>query len=77
MWHFPPARAAALVRELLGSHEFVLQNPAMVGRLLERAASAGIDGLDRVLAELEPLRFRFWNPGLVRIALRARELRAR
>jgi hypothetical protein len=77
LWHFPPARAAALVRELLGSHEFVLQNPAMVGRLLERAASAGIDGLDRVLADLEPLRFRFWNPGLVRIALRARELRAR
>jgi hypothetical protein len=30
-----------------------------------------------VLAELEPLRFRFWNPGLVRVALKARELRVR
>ena len=40
-------------------------------------SKAGIDGLDHVLAELEPLRFRFWNPGLVRVALKARELRAR
>jgi hypothetical protein len=77
LWHFPPSRAAALVRELLGSHQFVRQNAAIVARLIDRAAQAGIDGLDRVLAELEPLRFRFWNPGLVRVALRARELRAR
>ena len=77
MWHFPPSRAAALVRELLGSHQFVLQNAAIVARLIDRAAQAGIDGLDRVLAELEPLRFRFWKPGLVRVALKARELRAR
>jgi hypothetical protein len=77
LWHFPPARAAALVRELLGSHDFVLQQPAIVTHLLDRAAKAGIDGLDPVLADLEPLRFRFWNPGLVRVALKARELRAR
>jgi hypothetical protein len=77
LWHFPPARAAGLVRELLGSHEFVLHNAAAVGRLLDRSAQAHIDGLDTVLSALEPLRFRFWNPGLVRVALRARELRAR
>jgi hypothetical protein len=77
LWHFPPARAAGLVRELLGSHDFVLQNPAAVGRLIDRSAQAHIDGLDQVLSALEPLRFRFWNPGLVRVALRARELRAR
>jgi hypothetical protein len=77
LWHFPAARAALLVRELLGSHEFVLQNPAIVGRLIDRSVQAGIDGLDQVLFALEPLRFRFWNPGLVRVALRARELRAR
>jgi hypothetical protein len=77
LWHFPAARAALLVRELLGSHDFVLQNPAIVGRLLDRSVQAGIDGLDQVLSALEPLRFRFWNPGLVRVALRARELRAR
>jgi hypothetical protein len=77
LWHFPAARAALLVRELLGSHEFVLQNPAIVGRLLDRSVQAGVDGLDQVLSALEPLRFRFWNPGLVRVAMRARELRAR
>jgi hypothetical protein len=77
LWHFPPARASALVRELLSNHDFVLQNPATVTHLLDRAAKAGIEGLDHVLAELEPLRFRFWNPSLVRVALKARELRAR
>ena len=77
LWHLPPARAAGLVRELLGSHEFVLHNPAAVGRLIDRSVQAHIDGLDKVLSALEPLRFRFWNPGLVRVALRARELRAR
>jgi hypothetical protein len=45
--------------------------------LLDRASKAGIEGLDPVLAELEPLRFRFWNPSLVRVALKARVLRAR
>jgi hypothetical protein len=77
LWHFPPARAAALVRELLGNHDFVLQHPATVMHLLDRASKAGIEGLDPVLAELEPLRFRFWNPSLVRVAMKARELRAR
>lgn len=77
LWHFPPARVGALVRELLSNHEFVTQNPATVTHLLDRAAKANIDGLDHVLAELEPLRFRFWNPSLVRVALKARELRAR
>ena len=38
--------AAALVRELLGNREFVVQHPATVCTLLDRAAKAGIDGLD-------------------------------
>jgi hypothetical protein len=46
-------------------------------RLLTRAAHAGAEGLQDVIAELEPLRFHFWNPGLVRVALKARELRER
>ena len=29
------------------------------------------------LAELEPLRFRFWKPGLARVGFKARELRSR
>jgi hypothetical protein len=77
LWHFPPARVSALVRELLSNHEFVLQNPATVTHLLDRAAKAGIEGLDHALAELLPLRFRFWKPSLVRVALKARELRGR
>ena len=77
LWHFPAPRAAALVRELLGNHDFVLHHPATVTHLLDRAAKAGIEGLDPVLAELEPLRFRFWNPSLVRVAMKARGLRAR
>jgi hypothetical protein len=77
LWHFPAARAAAQVRQLLGSRDFVVQHPAMAGRLLDRAAHTGTHGLEQVLAELEPLRFHFWNPGLVRVALRARELRVR
>jgi hypothetical protein len=77
LWHFPAARAAAQVRQLLGSRDFVVQHSAMAARLLTRAAHAGTHGLEEVLVGLEPLRFRFWNPGLVRVALKARELRVR
>lgn len=77
LWRFPPARTAVQVRDLLRSRDFVLQNPQTTARLLDRAAQAGADGLDRVLADLESLRFRFWNPGLARVGLKARELRAR
>jgi hypothetical protein len=77
LWHFPPARAAVQLRQLLGSRDFVRQNPKTAVRLLDRAAHSGTRGLDEVLAGLEGLRFRFWNPGLVRVALKARELRVR
>ena len=77
LWHFPAARAATQVRQLLGCRDFVVQHPEVAARLLDRAAHAGTHGLEEVLAELEPLRFRFWNPGLVRVALKARELRVR
>jgi hypothetical protein len=77
LWHFPPARAAAQVRELLGRRDFVVHHPQTAARLLDRAAHAGADGLDHVLAGLESLRFRFWSPSVVRVALRARELRVR
>jgi hypothetical protein len=77
LWHFPTARATAQVRQLLGSRDFVAQHPDVATRLLTRAAHAGAEGLQDVIAELEPLRFHFWNPGLVRVALKARELRER
>ena len=75
--HFPPAEAGSQLRRLLGRRDFVLQHPDTVARLIDRASQAGTEGLDRVLEDLEALRFRFWNPGLVRIALKARRLRGR
>jgi hypothetical protein len=77
LWHFDPAQTADQLRELLQSRDFVVQNPQTVVRLLDRAAKAGTKGLDQALGELEGLRFRFWNPALVRVALKARELRGR
>jgi len=79
LWRFPAARASAQVRQLLGRRDFVVQHPNIASRLLTRAAntSTGTDDLKEVLAVIEPLWFRFWNPGLVRVALKARELRGR
>jgi hypothetical protein len=77
LWHFPPTRAAAQVTELLRSQAFVVQHPQAARRLLERAVHSGTKGLDDVLTDLERLRFRFWSPGVVRVALKARELRVR
>jgi hypothetical protein len=77
LWHMPAARAAVQVHQLLGNRDFVMQNPEVAERLLSRAAHAGTDGLQDVIAGLEPLRFHFWNPRLMRVAAKARELRAR
>jgi len=77
LWHFSPAQSANQVRELLRSREFVLHNPQTVTRLLDRAKQNGAQDLDEGLAQLEPLWRHFWSPGLVRLALKARELRTR
>lgn len=74
LWHFPPARANAQVRELVARLDFVLHNPQIAERLLDRAARTGTSGLEQALAALARLRFRFWNPPLVRVARKAREL---
>ena len=42
-----------------------------MSRLIERAAQAKAGGLDGVLEEIEGLRFRFWKPGIVKMALKA------
>lgn len=77
LWHFPPAQTTALLRGLLGRREFVLEHPEVASRLIDRATQAGTTGLQRELGSLAPLRFRFWNPVLVRVALKARALSAR
>jgi len=77
LWHFPPAQTATQVRELLRSRDFVLAHPQTAARLIDRAGQAHVQGLDEALTGLEGLRFRFWKPSLVQVAMKARELRAR
>ena len=72
--HFPPAQAAVVLRDLLARGQFVRRNPQIAVRLLDRAAQAGLTGLEPAMRTLLPLRFRFWNPALVRVALKAQTL---
>jgi hypothetical protein len=75
LWHFPPAQANAQLRELIARRDFMVRNPQIAERLLDRAARTGTSGLEQALTALVPLRFRFWNPALVRVARKAREIR--
>ncbi len=77
LWHFPPAQTTTQLRELLRSREFVMKQPQLAARLIERAGQAKIQGLADVLAPLESLRFRFWKPSLVQVARKAREVRGK
>jgi hypothetical protein len=72
--HFPPAAAEPALRDLLASREFILQHPEIAMRLLDRADQAGLTDLQPAMRALLPLRFRFWNPALVRVALKARAM---
>lgn len=74
---FPPDLVSAHVREMIGSRDFVLTHPDTVLRLLDRAAQARITGLEPALPHLEAHRFKFWNPKLRQVALKARRVRTR
>ena len=74
LWHFPATQTTGLLRDLLGRREFVLEHPEIASRLIDRATQARMTGLDRELGGLVSLRFRFWKPVLVRVALKARAL---
>ena len=76
LWHFPRPEADRQVRELLARREFVLRHPEVAGRLIERAVQNGAQNLGPVLEPLVPLRYRFWNPKLVRVARQARTILA-
>ena len=53
--------------------EFVLRHPQVAGRLLDRVAQQRCARISApVLQPLVPLRYRFWNPALVRVAQQAR-----
>ena len=77
LWQFPAGQTTTQLRELLRSREFVFKYPQVAARLIERAGQNKIQGLADVLTALEPLRFRFWNPSLRHVAVKARELRAK
>ena len=65
------------MRELLGRREFVIRHPQVAGRLIDRAVQAGArEHLTPALQALVPLRYRFWNPALMRVARQAQTLLA-
>ncbi|NOT27350.1 MAG: hypothetical protein HOP16_14760 [Acidobacteria bacterium] len=74
LWHFPAEQAHAQMLELLQDRDFVMNQPASVARLLDRAGRAGDRALDPALTGLVPLRFRFWSPALRRVGARAHAL---
>lgn len=77
LWRFPAAHAQRQARGLLGRREFVVKQPQVAARLLDRAAQAGMSGLEPILAHLAPLRYRLWNPDLVRLARKAQAMEKR
>lgn len=77
LWHFPPAEARRQARDLLDRREFVMRQPATAGRLLDRLSQQGAAGLESTLRSLAALRFRLWNPALVRVARKAHALAGR
>jgi hypothetical protein len=77
LWRFPPVEAHRQALRLLGRRDFVLKHPQLAMRLFERAAQAGAAELRPIAAELAPLRFRIWNPALVKLARKAHALGSR
>jgi hypothetical protein len=77
LWRFPGAEGRRQARGLLEDREFVLRRPATAGRLLDRVSQQGAAGLESVLTGLASLRFRLWNPALVRVARKAHALAGR
>jgi hypothetical protein len=71
---FPPAQATPRVRELLATRGFVVRHPAIASQLLDFAGPTNAAALGRTLQDLTALRFRFWNPALVRVARQAATL---
>ncbi|MGE5360636.1 MAG: HEAT repeat domain-containing protein [Bacteroidales bacterium] len=74
LWRVPAARTQTAMRELLGKREFVVRNPALAMRLLDRAAETRVGGLDQALGALAPLRFRFWMPAVASVGRKARKM---
>ena len=74
LWHFPPAEAQREVRNLLSHKDFVIKQPVIAARLLDRLAQSGTSELEALLRRHAPLQYRFWNPSLMRFGRRAKAL---
>ena len=74
LWQFPKEWALAQVRELFSRREFVLANPQLAVRIMDRVTAANAKSLTNALEGLVALRFHFWNPQIVRVARKAQEL---
>jgi hypothetical protein len=74
LWQFPKELAIAQLRELLGRRDFVLANPELTVRMMDRVATGKVGVLTNALEGLVSLRFRFWKPPVVRVARKAQEL---
>jgi hypothetical protein len=74
LWHFPPSEAQREVRSLLSRRDFVLQQPVVAARLLDRTIQAGTSGLEAMLQSTAGLQYRFWNPPQMRLGRKARAL---
>jgi len=74
LWRMPPHVAFGQACALLGRRQFVTSRPHVAARLLDRAA--GLPGdLGTVLEGLVRLRYHFWDPAVMRVAARARQLK--
>ena len=71
VWQFSPSATRQCLRTLIRNREFVIANPELTLRLLERTDRFEPARLADLLGTLTSLRFRFWNPRLARVGRRA------
>jgi hypothetical protein len=74
LWRLPAECAHGQVLGLLQHQDFVRANPDTVARLLDRIGRTQYQGLEPAISRLVALRFRFWNPALRRVGVRAQAL---
>jgi hypothetical protein len=74
VWQFSPSSRRQCLRSLIRNREFVIANPELTLRLLERTDRFEPAWFADLLGALTSLRFRFWNPRLARVGRRAAAL---
>ena len=74
LWRFPSPLVAAQLRTILRRDDFVVHNPEIVIRMLNRADADLARGIETELRHLASLRRRFWRPALMRVGFTARQL---